>query len=81
MKEIGEIRNYLIEEINGNELMRKKHKKVCRVLNYTDHSLIVTSTITECFSISTFASLVGIPIGITSSAIGLNICIITAGKV
>ena len=81
MKEIGEIRNYLIEEINGNELMRKKHKKVCRVLNYIDHSLIVTSTITECFSISTFASLVGIPIGITSSAIGLNICIITAGKV
>ena len=81
MKEIGEIRNYLIEEINGNELMRKKHKKVFRVLNYIDHSLIVTSTITECFSISTFASLVGIPIGITSSAIGLNICIITAGKV
>ena len=48
--------------------MSKKHKKVCRVLNYTDHSLIVISTITGCISISAFASLVDIPIGITSSA-------------
>ena len=30
------------------------------------------------FSISAFASLVGIPIGITSSSIGLKICVITA---
>ena len=71
LKKIDEIRNCLIEEINRNELMSKKHKKVCRVLNYVDHSLIVTSTITGCVSISAFASLVGIPIGITSSANGL----------
>ena len=45
--------------------MGKKHKKVCRVLNYIDCLLIVTSTITGCASISAFASLVGIPIGIT----------------
>ena len=31
------------------------------------------------FYISAFASLVGIPIGITSSAIGLKLCAITAG--
>ena len=31
------------------------------------------------FSIPAFASLVGIPIGITSSSIGLKICVITAG--
>ena len=30
-------------------------------------------------SISAFASLVGIPIGITSSVIGLKACVITAG--
>ena len=59
--------------------MSKKHKKVCRVLNYIDHFLIVISTITGSVSISAFASLVGIPIGITSSAIGLEICAITAG--
>ena len=56
-----------------------KHKKVCKVLNYIDHSLIVISTITGCVSISAFASLVGIPIGIMSYAIGLKICVITVG--
>ena len=74
-----EIRNYQTEEINQNKLMSKKHKNVCRVLNYIDHLLIVTSTITGCISISAFASLVGVPIGITSLAIRLKICIITAG--
>ena len=28
LKEIDEIRNYLIEEINQNELMSKKDKKI-----------------------------------------------------
>ena len=32
-----------------------------------------------CISISASVSLIGIPIGITSSAIGLKICAITAG--
>ena len=59
--------------------MSKTHKKVCRVLNYINHLLIVTSTITGCISISAFASLVGIPIGMASSTIGLKICVITAG--
>ena len=79
MKKIYEIRNYLIEEINQNKLVGRKHKKVCRVLNCIDPSLIVISKITECVSIFDFASLVGIPIGIASSTIGLKICVITAG--
>ena len=58
--------------------MSKKHKKVCDVLNYIDNLLIVISTITWCVSISGFASLVGIPVGVTSSATGLKICAITA---
>ena len=49
------------------------------VLNYIEHLLILVSTITSCVSISAFTSLVGIPIGITSSAIGLKICVITVG--
>ena len=71
--------SYLIEEINRNELLSSKHKKVCRVLNYIEHSLILISTITGCVSISAFASLVEIPIEIRSSAIGFNICVINAG--
>ena len=77
LKKMDEIRIYLMAEINQNELMSKKHKKVCRVLNYTDHSLIGLSTIIECVSISAFASLVGTPIGIMSSATRLKICVIT----
>ena len=61
-------------------MFNKKHKKVCKVLNYIDHLLIVTSAITGCVSISAFAFLFDIPIGITSSAIGLKIYVITAGK-
>ena len=41
--------------------------------------LIIISTITGCVSISAFASLVSIPIGNTSPATGLKICVITAG--
>ena len=72
---INEIRNYLIKEINQNELMSKNHQKVCTVLNYIHHSLVSNSTITGCVSIT----LVGISIGIASSTIGLKICVITAG--
>ena len=57
--------------------MSKKHKKLCRVLYYIDHSLIAISIITGWVSI--LASLAGIPIVITSSAIGLKICVIMVG--
>ena len=56
-----------------NELMSKKHKKVFAILNYTEHFLILASTITGYISISDFDSLLGIALGITSSAIGLKI--------
>ena len=59
LKSIDETRSYLIEEINQNKLMSKKHKKVCTTLNYIEHFLILGSTITGCVSISSFASLVG----------------------
>ena len=32
--------SYLLEEIESNELMSKKHKKVCITLNYVEHVLI-----------------------------------------
>ena len=58
--------------------MSKKHEKVYRVLNYIENLLILLSTVSGCVSVSAFATLVGIPIEITSSAIGLKICVITA---
>ena len=77
LRYIDETRSYFIEEINRNELISKKHKKVCATLDYVEPFLIVGSAITRCVSISAFASLVGIPIGITRSAVGLKICVIT----
>ena len=59
--------------------MSKKHNKVCRVLNYMYNLLIVLFTTTRSVSVSALASLIGIPIGITSSASGIKICVITAG--
>ena len=73
------MKNYLIEEIHRNNYRVRSIKKFVEFLNYIEHSLILISAITGCVSISALASLVGIPLGITSSAIGLKICIITAG--
>ena len=52
--------------------MSKKYKKVGTVLKYIEHLLIGISTFTGCVSTSAFASLIGIPIGITKSSIGLK---------
>ena len=78
LKNIDETRNYLLEEMQQNKLS-KKPKKFYTTLNYIEHFLILHSTITGCISISAFASLIGTPIGIMSSAIGLRICATTAG--
>ena len=57
--------------------MSKMRKKICEVLSYIDNLFIVISTITGCVFIYAFASLVSISIGITTSSIGLKICVIT----
>ena len=54
------IRNYLIENINENELMSKKHKNVFRILNYIEHLLVSVFTVAGCGSISAFPSLVSV---------------------
>ena len=51
LKNIDETRNYLTEEINRNELMSKKRKKVSATLNYIEHFLVLDSTITGGISI------------------------------
>ena len=71
------MRNYILDELKHNDLMSEKHKKVCRYLNYFEHSLI--SALSGCISIFASASIVGVSVGIASSAVGLKICGITAG--
>ena len=76
MENVDETRIYLLEEIKQDELMSRKYKKVCIILNYIKHFLILAFTVTGCISISAFVSLIGILVGTTSSAIGLKICAI-----
>ena len=71
-KNISETINCSLEEIKQNELMSKMHNKVCTTFNYIEHFLILVSTITGCNSIPASSDLVGMPIGIKSSATGLK---------
>ena len=76
---IDETRNCFLKKIEWTELMSRKHKKVCITVNYIEQLPILASTTTGCISTSVFASLLNIPIGIASSAIGLKFCAVAAG--
>ena len=52
--------------------MSEKLKQVSRTLNYLEHLLV--SVVNNCVSVSVFASLVGVSVGIASSAVEINLC-------
>ena len=79
LRKIDETKKYLPDEIKHNDLISEKNEQTCKYLNYVKHLLILVPTITGCVSISAFASLVCVPIGMTSSAVGIKHCAITAG--
>ena len=56
LKNIDETRNYFLKEIEQNELMNKKHKKVCTALNYIEHFFVLASTITGYIYIYIYCS-------------------------
>ena len=74
LKKIKEMNNHFIKEIDQNELLRNKNKKVCTTLNYIEHSLTLFLAVTVCISISGFASSVNISKGIMNFTIGVNSC-------
>ena len=74
LKNINETRNYFLAEIGKNKLMSYIEQII---LHWTISFL--PSAITGCILVFAFASLLGIPIVIASSAIGLKICAITTG--
>ena len=79
LKNRDERRIDFIEKIEQNEFMSKKAQKVLSTLNYVEQFLIFGAIVIRCILVSAFASLVGIPIGITGSVIRLKIYAITAG--
>ena len=72
MKNIKETINYfIISEIDQNGLMSNKHHKLCMAISYIKCFHILTSVVFGCISVDASASLLGIPIGSTSSDIDL----------
>ena len=76
MKNADETKIHFMKEIEQNELMSKKHKKVYATLSYMEHFLNLASVVIGCISVSVFASPHSISTGITSSAIWFDICAI-----
>ena len=55
--------------------MSEKHKNVCEDLDYFKHFLVFVSAVSGCVSISAFASLIGIPVGVMRSTCrNKNLC-------
>ena len=79
LRKIDETRNCLLHQIKHNYLTSEKYKKTYKYLSYIEHLLILVSIITYRVSISAFSFVVCVPVGITSSAIAIKICAITAG--
>ena len=59
--------------------MSGKYKKTCMYLSHVEYLLILILTVTGCLSFYAFASLVSVPVGITSSAVRTKVGAITAG--
>ena len=58
--------------------MIKKHKIACTALNYIEQLLVLIYVAAGSVSISAYASLIGSPLGIASSTVGLKVYAITA---
>ena len=67
LNKISEIAEYFIAEIKERELMSKKLSKYISFFDYFDKSLIVLSVTSGGFSIASFATAIGAPIGVTSA--------------
>ena len=78
LKNRNETGNYFIEKLNQKNLSSKKQAKVFTAWNYIDHLLILVSLIIGYTSISSFATLVDIAVGIASTSVGLKYFVITA---
>ena len=71
LNERTKIENYFNEEINQRKLYSKKLSTYVTAFDYIDKILIVLSATTGGVSIISFASAVGIPVGIASASFTL----------
>ena len=74
---ISEIEGYFITEIKEIELMSKKLSKYISFFGSFDKYLIVLSVTSGGVSIAMFATVIGIPVGITSASLNLAFSLCT----
>ena len=72
LNKVNEIKDYFIDEIRERELMSKNLSKYIASFEYLDKSLIVLSVATGSISIASFATAIGVPVGIMSASCSLN---------
>ena len=78
LKKISEIEDYFITKIKERELMSKKLSKyVSFFLYYFGKSLIILSVTSGSISIASFATVIGITVGITSASLSLAFSLCT----
>ena len=77
LNKISEIEEYFIAEIKERELMSRKLSRYISFFDYFDKSLIVLSVTSGGVFIASFATAVGVPIGITSASFSLAFSLCT----
>ena len=77
LNKISKIEDYFITEIKERELMSKKLIKYISFFDHFDKYLIVLSVTSGSISIASFATVIGIPIGITSASLSLAFSLCT----
>ena len=77
LNKINEIKDFFIAEIRQRKLMRKNLSKYIASFEYLDKSLIVLSVATDSISIASFATAIGVPVGIMSASCSLAFSINT----
>ena len=68
LNQINEIKNYFIAEIRKSELMSKRLSKYVAFFDNIDKSFIVLSATSGRVSITSFASVIGVPVGIENAS-------------
>ena len=77
LNNLSETEDYFITEIKERELINKKLSKYISFFDYFDKSLIVLSVTSGSVSIASFATVIGIPIGIASASLSLTFLLCT----
>ena len=77
LNKISEIEDYFITVIKERELMSKKLSKYISFFDYFDKALIVLSVTSGSVSIASFATVIGVSIGIASASVSLAFSLCT----